>query len=591
MTITNNPFLKEIEALYIGLMSQGVIVSTIDELFLTFEGLLRAMSASRPPTFKIDTGKEQRCFEFFCVRGFIPLMIRSDGTSETLLIGIITHDSSGQLRNHDEVDINLEEVLEMSMKLHKHNPYFKYVFLTPEQAKELLQYKLVFDERQRLHYLKGIDADTTAVESFDAILKFAVSENATDIHIEPGPEGLVRIRYRVDGLLRIGDYDLTTENIKRLVALIKHRANLKIDEHMLPQDGGIAFNEEDIKKNHLLVNCSLRIAITPTIHDPRKYGEKVVMRLLHSKRDEYDLEKLGIKPDVRGRIKKRLVESKGLILVTGPTGSGKTTTLYSMLQEINDGTRNITTIEDPVEVALPGITQIPINNRIGMGFPEGLRSILRQDPDVIMVGEIRDKETADIALNATNTGHLVFATVHADDSQSTLLRLQRLGVGADSIAPNLKVILSQRLVRRACFDCLEEYNAKDQLVYLLGGKYIDFDIMLHRAVVGNKSCRHCGGLGYRGRFLLLEYWGLGYEERQMILSGIEDHDAYVETAMKNGFKPMIYLAIEALLSGVTDIQEIIRSAITEEEFLRRGKEIGRGLKRHLETVYDARLKK
>lgn len=590
MTIIDNPFLKEIHDLYLGLIKQGLIVSTIDELFLTFEGLLRAMNSSKPPFFSKDI-ESQRGFEYFCTRGFVPLMTRSVDHQETLLIGIITHDGNGQLRNFNEVAINLEEVLEMSMKLEKDNDYLKYIFLSPEQAKELLQHQLVLDKKKRLHYLKGIDADTTAVESLEAILKFAVSENATDIHIEPGPEDLVRIRYRVDGILRTGDYDLTTENIKRLVALIKHRANLKIDEHMLPQDGGISFTEEDIKNNHLLVNCSLRVAITPTIHDPRKYGEKVVLRLLHSNRNEYDLEKLGMKPDIRIRVNKRLAESKGLILVTGPTGSGKTTTLYSMLQAINDGTRNITTIEDPVEVALPGITQIPINVRIGMTFPEGLRSILRQDPDVIMVGEIRDKETADIALNATNTGHLVFATVHADDCQSTLLRLQRLGVGSESIAPNLKVILSQRLVRKCCYDCLSEYDATDELTYLLGGNFIDQKVILHKAVTGNKMCRNCGGLGYRGRFLLLEYWGLAYDERQMILNGVEDHDAYVEAAMKNGFKPMVYLAIEALLAGITDLSEIIRSAITEEEFLRRGKEIGQGLKNHLAIIHEARLKK
>ncbi|MDO8669287.1 MAG: GspE/PulE family protein [Candidatus Buchananbacteria bacterium] len=590
MTIINNPFLKEIEALYVGLFRQGMIIGTIDELFLTFEGLLRAMDVSRPPLFKIND-EPSRSFEVFCARGFIPLMIRSDGKKENLLIGIITHDASGQLRDFNEASINLEEILDMSLKMNKDNSYLKYVFLTPEQAKELLQHKLIFDKRQRLHYLKGIDADTTAAESFDAILKFAVSENATDIHIEPGPDGLARIRYRLDGLMQTGDYDLTMENIRRLVALVKHRANLKIDEHMLPQDGGISFGEDDIKKNHLLVNCSLRVALTPTIHDPRKYGEKVVLRLLHSKRDEYDLEKLGMKADIKIRVKKRLAESKGLILVTGPTGSGKTTTLYSMLEEINDGTRNITTIEDPVEVALSGITQIPINTRIGMNFPEGLRSILRQDPDVIMVGEIRDKETADIALNATNTGHLVLATVHADDAQSTLLRLQRLGVGSESIAPNLKVVLSQRLVRKACFDCLEEYDARDELTYLLGGKYINSELLLHHVAPGNKLCRQCGGVGYRGRFLLLEYWGLGYDERQMIISGVEDHDAYVEVAMKHGFKPMIYLAIEALLEGITDIPEIIRSAVTEEEFLRHGKEIGAWLNRHLENTSEAKAKK
>ena len=154
-------------------------------------------------------------------------------------------------------------------------------------------------------------------------------------------------------------------------------------------------------------------------------------------------------------------------------------------------------------------------------------------------------------------------------------------MGGESIAPNLKVVLSQRLVRQTCFDCLEEYDAKDELIHLLGGNYLDCEVILHRAKIGNKLCRHCGGLGYRGRFLLLEYWGLGQEERQMILNDVEDHDAYVEAAMRHGFKPMVYLAMEALLSGATDLAEIIRSAITEEEFLRRGKEISRGLKRHL----------
>jgi general secretion pathway protein E len=328
----------------------------------------------------------------------------------------------------------------------------------------------------------------------------------------------------------------------------------------------------------------------PTIHDPREYGEKVVLRVLHSKTEEYNLQKLGMAPDIQAVVANRIKEPKGLILVTGPTGSGKTTTLYAMLMAINDGTKNIVTVEDPVEVPLSGITQISVNQQVDLTFARALRSVLRQDPDVILIGEIRDRETVDIALSATNTGHLAFATLHADDSPATLLRLQRLGVGGESIAPNLKAIMSQRLIRRACHDCLGKYDAKEELFYLLGGDFLKSEVALHQARPGNMGCRHCGGKGYFGRSLLLEYWGIAHKERQMILDGVEDRNAYIKVAMEHGFKPMIYLAIDALMNGKTDIAEIKRSAVTEEEFLRHGKHIGVMINHSIENLSEARPK-
>lgn len=581
MTETGAIFLGEIKPLYDGLLNSRILVGTIDEQFLTFEGLLRAMDASNPPVFQVDQEANLKCFETFCVRGLVPLMCRNENGRGTMVIGIATHNTEGILRDHNEVYYSLTDALGMSLNMGADNEYLKFVFLTHDQAKEIVGKSLVFSAKERTRYLKGIDADSTAKDSFVAMMKFAASERATDIHIEPGPQP--RIRYRIDGIMQTGDYDLTVENVRKLVAVIKQRANLKIDEHAIPQDGGISFTAEDLLENALLKNCSLRVSLLPTIHDPREYGEKVVLRLLRANPADYDLDKLKIAPDILGRIRRRILEPKGLILVTGPTGSGKTTTMYAMLEAINDGTKNITTVEDPVEVPLIGITQTPINQRIGMTFASILRALLRQDPDVIMVGEIRDKETADVSFDATNTGHLVLATLHTDDCISTLLRIMRLGISGENIAPNLKAVLSQRLARSICSDCMTNYDASDELKYLLGGDYIGQSIEnyvrtpinLYQAVSGNKLCRHCGGAGYRGRFLLMEYWGMGDGERQLILSGNEDREEYVKAAMAHGFRPMAHMAISALLSGYTDIAELKRAAVTEEEFLRQGKQIAR----------------
>lgn len=600
MSPMENPFLKEIAPLYQQLSRDGMWVRTVEELYLTFEGLLRAMNTAEVPIFKTESREQGgRDFNVFCANHFIPLMLRTeeDTKKEFFVIGIVSHDSQGNVRAYDAVTIKLDDILTMAFGTNRQDERFQYIFITPEQAKELLGEDLVFNERSRFKYLKGIDEDTTAMESFSAILKFARSDRATDIHINPGPKP--RIEYRIDGIMHTGKYDLVPDNIRRLTALIKHKAGLKIDEHMIPQGGGITFSEEDLENNPLLQDCSLRVSTMPTVHDARKYGEKIVLRVLHSKVENYDIEKIGMSPEAQAVIKRKIREPKGVILVTGPTGSGKTTSLYAMLMKINDGTRNITTLEDPVEVVIDRITQTPINEAVGMTFAAGLKAILRQDPDVILVGEIRDKEEASIAFSASNTGHLVFATVHTDDSISTLLRLQYLGIDGVNIAPNLKMVISQRLIRQTCLQCLEEYDASDDLVRRLGGKFVkpadhlsgepmETETILHRAKLGVMSCRHCNGVGYHGRLLLMEHWIITEIEQQMILDGVKNYNAYMEAAISHGFKPMIYSAIDAFLDGDTDLAELARSAITEREFFRYGPKIGEMIYRHMTRVTEAR---
>ena len=288
------------------------------------------------------------------------------------------------------------------------------------------------------------------VRIVDTLLEYAIFEEASDIHIEPEKKDMI-IRYRVDGILRnVMTLPKTTQS--GIIARIKILANLKIDEHRLPQDGRFKISAKDY-------SVSFRVSIIPTFD-----GEKIVLRLLNEKAQVLTLEQLGFQPISLAAIKRNIVKPHGMIFITGPTGSGKTTTLYTILNILNTPEVNILTIEDPIEYRMPRVNQSQINPKIGYTFATALRSFLRQDPNIIMVGEIRDQETAEIAIHAAMTGHLVLSTLHTNDAVTTLPRLVDMNVPAFLIASTTNVIIAQRLVRKICPNCIQSYKLDKQII-------------------------------------------------------------------------------------------------------------------------------
>ena len=351
-------------------------------------------------------------------------------------------------------------------------------------ALQNLQTNTIFEESELRSTNTGSDAPI--VRTVNSIIQQAIFMNASDIHLEP-MEDIMRVRFRIDGMLK-QVMDLPKASSQAIVSRIKIMADMDIAEKRLPQDGRIQLK---INKSEIDLRCSS----IPTI-----FGEKIVLRILDRNNMIISLEKLGFASELLAEYKKLISISYGMILVTGPTGSGKTTTLYATLNEINTAEKNIVTIEDPVEYILRGITQIGVNAKAGLSFARGLRSILRQDPDVIMIGEIRDRETADIAVRAATTGHLVFSTLHTNNAAGALPRLIDMGAENYLVASALIGVIAQRLVRRICPFCKEEYIicAGSPQALFMGLK--QKDIVLYRG----KGCYKCGYSGYKGRMAIHE---------------------------------------------------------------------------------------
>lgn len=549
----------------------------MSEMFLTIEGLIREIE-NNPPQIGQEAESREQYVGVLGSLGFLPLLTVKGNSSLEHYFGICIGDG-------EEVE---NFITRISMAYQDEFPRFgynqnelKFVLMTELEFAEIKQngFALLLDKKARQSYLHTVDSDSTALEGFKAIINYAFLRNASDIHVEPEEE-YGRIRFRIDGVLRIAEYSLTPEITRKVIAIIKNASRMKMDEHMRPQDGRISFSNEEIAKNQKLSGFSLRVSIIPTVH-----GEKAVLRVMKIKEVQYRLDSIGMDTDLIERFSRRLHQPYGLILVTGPTGSGKTTTLYGGLNELNDGSRNIMTIEDPVEIPITGLTQSQVNPLVDFTFVSALRASLRQDPDVILVGEIRDIETAQTAVYAANTGHLVLATLHTNDSISALERIMGFGLHKIAIASSLLAVMSQRLVRRICANCSEEYLGNNDLTYLLGNDYLQsksenpISIKLRKAKKGNKSCPLCQGMGYSGRFPLIEYWGIGDDERKMIMAGESNPDAYLKAAVEKGFKPLSFLAMEALLLQKTDISEVLRVAVKEDDFLRMGPHISQMLKR------------
>jgi type IV pilus assembly protein PilB len=385
--------------------------------------------------------------------------------------------------------------------------------------------------------------DSPVVKAVNAIIAEAINLGASDIHIEPMEKEL-KIRFRVDGILRT--YKSWPAHIKDAIAArIKILANLDISEKRLPQDGRIRFKVNNRKYD-------LRISTLPTV-----YGEKIVMRLQDA--ESYlnvKLEDLGFEEDDLKIVREAIYSPWGMVLVTGPTGSGKTTTLYSALMERNTDDVNIMTAEDPVEVSIPGINQVHVKEEIGLTFATALRAFLRQDPDIILVGEIRDRETAEIAVKAALTGHLVFSTLHTNDAPSTITRLVDIGVDKFLVSTAVHTIIAQRLIRKLCNNCKQPANYTPEVLKTFG--FSDEDIQTGQFFVHYpKGCDKCGGTGYKGRTAVHEILRLDENIRKAINEG-KTADDLREMAIKAGMKTLYKNGLIKMKKGITDIAEIER---------------------------------
>jgi type IV pilus assembly protein PilB len=401
-------------------------------------------------------------------------------------------------------------------------------------------------EKERADLSGDLAADVNAgpvVKLLNMVLLQAIRDRAADIHLEPF-EHEFKVRYRVDGVL----YEMMPPPIhlaRAVISRVKVMANLDIAETRLPQDGRIELN---VGGNPI----DLRVSTLPTM-----YGESVVMRILDRTNLALDLEKLGLRPDELKGMRELVAKPNGIVLVTGPTGSGKTTTLYSVLHEANSIDVKIITTEDPVEYDLEGIVQVQINEEIGLTFASCLRSILRQDPDKILVGEVRDLETSQISVEASLTGHIVFTTLHTNDAPSAITRLLDLGLEPFLITATLEGIIAQRLVRRICLECKEPYDPSDKELYELELTRSEIE---GRQFYYGKGCKKCNGTGYKGRIAIFEMMLINDRLRDLIMN----HASTAElrsVAREDGMRTLRDSGLLHIFDGITTIEEVVKETI------------------------------
>lgn len=386
--------------------------------------------------------------------------------------------------------------------------------------------------------------NSPVVKLANSIIEQGIREKVSDIHIEPF-EDFVRVRYRKDGHL----YEAMRPEIGILQALstrIKIISGLNITEKRLPQDGRITIGIDGRE-------VDLRVAVCPTI-----FGEQIVIRIADKNAFILPKEKLGFSEEDRVKFSKMLLNPHGIILVTGPTGSGKTTTLYSALNEINKPNIKIITIEDPVESTIDGVNHIQANVKAGLTFAAGLRSILRLDPDVVMIGEIRDGETAEIAVRAAITGHLVLSTLHTNDAPSTIIRLMDMGIQPFLVASSVVGVISQRLIKQICNNCSMEYYANKDELEILGMSYEE-NIKLYKG----RGCAMCGGSGYRGRLGVYEIMVLTSKHKEIISKNCSEGELR-QLSVENGMKTLRDNARKFVLEGKTTIEEMIRISYSND---------------------------
>jgi type IV pilus assembly protein PilB len=394
-----------------------------------------------------------------------------------------------------------------------------------------------------LQELERATEEAPVVRLVNALLTDAIRKRASDIHVEPY-EKMLRVRFRIDGVLyEIMQPPLRLKNA--ITSRIKVMASLDIAERRLPQDGRIKMKLAGNKE------MDFRVSVLPTM-----FGEKVVLRLLDKSNLQLDMTKLGFEDEALRHFKEAIYKPFGMVLVTGPTGSGKTTTLYSALAELNKVSTNISTAEDPIEFNLVGINQVQMHDEIGLNFAAALRAFLRQDPDVIMVGEIRDFETAEIGVKAALTGHLVLSTLHTNDAPSTVNRLLNMGVEPFLVASSVNLIMAQRLARVICSQCKEEHKLPAETLADLGWTGKPF------TAYRGAGCGNCGGTSYKGRVALYEVMPLTDEVREQILAGATALDLK-RTAMQCGMKTLRQSGLTKVGEGVTTVDEIMRVTMAD----------------------------
>jgi len=394
--------------------------------------------------------------------------------------------------------------------------------------------------------LKELASEAPVIKMVNHLINQAVESGASDIHIEPF-EGVLKVRYRIDGLLREIDAP-PVRSTAAVISRIKIMANLNIAERRLAQDGRFKVRVRGKE-------IDLRISTVPTM-----YGESVVMRLLHRDDVALNFSALGFSPELEGKILDILAQPHGILLVTGPTGSGKSTTLYAALMHLNTPERKILTVEDPVEYNIEGINQMQVKPQIGLTFANALRSIVRQDPDVIMIGEMRDEETAAIAVQSALTGHLVLSTLHTNDAAGSITRLLDMGVEDYLLTSTVNAVLAQRLVRTLCHHCREAYTPLDDVVsrWDLQRYAGDSPVTLYRAV----GCEHCGHTGYSGRNAIVELLVMTDQIKKLILKH-SDAGKISRVAAESGMHTLLDDGLRKAVAGKTTIEEVRR--VTQEQ--------------------------
>jgi len=387
--------------------------------------------------------------------------------------------------------------------------------------------------------------DAPIVKLVNLILQEAIKERATDIHIEPQQKHIV-VRIRIDGVLQT-IMSPPISSLNGLTTRIKILSNLNIAERRLPQDG--RFTIKSINRE-----IDVRVSILPTV-----FGEKIVMRLLDKTGFDFNLKSLGFEDDMYRIFKRVISQPYGMVVVSGPTGSGKSTSLYAAMKEIKSEAINISTVEDPVEYQLDGINQVQVFDDIGLTFGATLRSILRQDPDVLLIGEIRDEETADIAVKFSLTGHLVFTTVHANDASSTITRLLDIGIKPFLVGSCLNLVMAQRLVRTICPHCKEDYEPTQEELDLFN---LDISQLKDGKLYRGRGCSHCRRTGYLGRTGIFEMILMTRKIRALVFDNANE-DAIRAEAMNSGMTTLRESGIRKVLNGVTTIEEITRSTVED----------------------------
>lgn len=434
-----------------------------------------------------------------------------------------------------EIGIAMEE--EISEAIAK---YYSKDYMSKAEA------KLNEKEAEEIKESVSIDEDnkSPSVRLIDRIIENAIRNDVSDIHIEPQKNKII-IRYRIDGKLR-KQFEAPKEPLNSMVTRIKLLSGMDIAERRIPQDGKIVIN---IDKRDI----DLRVSILPSVN-----GENLVIRILDKRSFEFTKENLGLTVDDINLVNKITSNPYGMFLVTGPTGCGKTSTLYSILKDLKTEENNVITLEDPVEYTMDGIVQVNVNNKAGLTFNSGLRSILRQDPDVIMVGEIRDEETATMAIRAAITGHSVLSTLHTNDAPAAIVRLMDMNVPPYLIAASLTGVIAQRLMRRLCNNCKKEYIANNYEKELLGVSK-DEDLKLYKPV----GCVKCSGTGYKGRIGIFEIMEINQNIRELIANKGNFYEIRDE-AKKSGMKTLFESGVDIVKNGTSSMNELMRITLIKE---------------------------